>query len=47
MNTACPQCGAETETPMVDIGVGEIPCGPRQCVDCGWMEEEPELEDFE
>lgn len=32
----CPWCGGtNTEQDMIDIGVGEIPCGPMGCMDCG------------
>jgi hypothetical protein len=38
----CPSCeGRELEQDMVDVGVGEVPCGPRGCPDCGWVEGEP------
>lgn len=42
----CPECGAPIEPPdMVDIGVGEIPCGPQGCERCGWVERQPIAED--
>lgn len=32
----CPNWGSEdTDIPTVDIGVGEIQCGPMQCNACG------------
>ncbi len=40
MNPACPKCGAETDQDLVDVGIGEIPCGPRYCPACHWTEEE-------
>jgi hypothetical protein len=39
---ACPRCGGETEQEIVDVGPGEIPCGPRGCPACHWVE--PELD---
>ena len=30
----CPFCGRATEQEMVDVGVGEIPCGPPHCDWC-------------
>jgi hypothetical protein len=35
----CPRCGEECERPMVDVGVGEIPCGPWGCENCHWVED--------
>ena len=35
----CPFCNSKNvKAPMVDIGVGEIPCGPAECYDCGAIE---------
>lgn len=32
----CPVCGSTNiEIPTVDIGVGEMQCGPAQCNACG------------
>jgi hypothetical protein len=36
----CPKCGEECQQEMVDVGVGEIPCGPARCDDCQWVEPE-------
>lgn len=34
-SVGCPWCGSpNVDTPMVDIGVGEIQCGPASCMDC-------------
>ena len=37
----CPLCGGLTVLDTVDIGVGEIPCGPPYCEPCQWVEEDP------
>ena len=34
----CPRCSEECERPTVDIGVGEMPCGPWGCENCYWVE---------
>lgn len=34
----CPRCGGPCERDMVDVGVGEIPCGAWGCPDCEWVE---------
>lgn len=34
----CPRCGEELTQEMVDVGVGEIPCGPLGCENCGYVE---------
>jgi len=35
----CPYCGfAECEADWVDIGVGEVQCGPYYCPECGSSE---------
>jgi hypothetical protein len=37
----CPFCHSKNVVaPMVDVGVGEIPCGPAECMDCGAAEVE-------
>ncbi len=42
----CPKCGKEVKCDMVDVGPGEIPCGPYMCrIDeggCGWVEDQDE-----
>lgn len=38
----CPKCGQELQCDMVDIGVGEIQCGPYVCEPCDWVEDSPE-----
>jgi hypothetical protein len=35
---ACPYCGASCEADWVDVGIGEIQCGPFHCVECGASE---------
>lgn len=40
----CPRCGEECEQETVDVGVGEIPCGPLGCDNCHWIEGVPEDE---
>ncbi len=30
----CPICNSEVEVPTVDVGVGEIQCGPAVCHIC-------------
>lgn len=41
----CPCCGSDAvDQATVDIGIGEIPCGPRGCEACHWVEGEPEHE---
>jgi hypothetical protein len=37
----CPKCGHELECDMVDIGVGEMQCGPWGCPACHWVEDDP------
>jgi len=38
----CPSCeGRELEQDMVNVGVGEVPCGPLSCPDCHWVDGEP------
>lgn len=37
----CPNCGGELHQDMVDVGVGEIPCGPIGCPGCNWFEGQP------
>lgn len=34
----CPQCGADCERDMVDVGIGEIPSGPWGCPECHWVD---------
>jgi hypothetical protein len=34
----CPRCGEEMEQPTVDVGIGEIPCGPWSCDVCHWVD---------
>lgn len=44
----CPNCGDYIERDMVDVGVGEIPCGPWGCPSCHWVEPlPPELQETE
>lgn len=40
----CPRCGERLEQATVDIGVGEIPCGPLGCECCHWVEGVPDEE---
>ncbi len=37
----CPNCGAELEQDTVDVGVGEMPIGPRGCPECHWFDGTP------
>ena len=37
---ACPQCGADCERDMIDVGVGEMPAGPWGCPECHWVQRE-------
>jgi hypothetical protein len=37
----CPECGNTVEYPTVDIGIGEVQCGPASCPECNWAEEDP------
>jgi hypothetical protein len=30
----CPYCGNKTECDMVDVGVGNVQCGPYHCEHC-------------
>lgn len=41
----CPMCGEEAEQDVVDIGVGNIPCGPAYCERCQWVDESDDVED--
>lgn len=36
----CPKCDHPCERDMVDVGVGEIPCGPWGCPNCFWCEDD-------
>ena len=43
----CPFCnGASVDYPTVDIGVGEVQCGPAECNDCmAWQDGEGKWHD--
>lgn len=37
----CPFCNSENlDIPTVDIGVGEMQCGPARCLDCEAYQQE-------
>lgn len=41
----CPYCGSDAvNAPTIDIGVGEIPCGPAGCEDCRSFQLSPDQE---
>lgn len=39
----CPYCGGKCECDTVDVGVGEVQCGPYICENCGANEIGPEI----
>jgi len=34
----CPRCGEQCVQATVDVGVGDVPCGPWGCEACHWVE---------
>ena len=38
----CPYCGALCDADFVDVGIGEIQCGPYACEECNASEIGPE-----
>ena len=43
----CPYCGEQCDIDYVDIGVGEIQCGPVCCLACGASQIGPEIADVQ